>query len=298
MATSFTLGGKWRDMELQILRLKDTVKDLETKLQEKENTLEQTIKQNATLREEIARVGNENWTLQQEKHCVEQQLVEKCDQLTNTTTKNEELQTRMKVLMRTADELQSHLEKTQIVVHKQEEDIYELQQELRRREAINMSTEEERDRLSAQLVQTQSDLATVSKHRDHKDKHIAILLKEKERLVSQMLTFKAAGKLPLREKNESKPLTSGMTLAKAPSPKLLDEAEQVESQLRTLLLENKRLKQGLSEETAQRNSLQQEIAGLKKENWETTTRLRNVLASNRKQSLDISKTSSVATFIR
>lgn len=163
----------------------------------------------------------------------------------------------------TIEELKHNLTNFQITLDKLHQSLQhstKLEQDLRievkHGDTIRNRLEVERDQLRADLEKKCADFEILTKSKEHCERHIGILVKEKDRILN---------------KNDSKPsVTSKIYQTPAIEEKVTNWGQ----------VENQRLKSLLDEEKKESDLKTAQIEKLQKENWNLINRLRNKKAVN------------------
>jgi chromosome segregation ATPase len=137
--------------------------------------------------------------------------------------------------------------------------IAKLTEELRRAEKLKERTEEDRDVWVEKFNKSVHDLEVLQRAKDHSDRHVAILVKEKDRII----TKKPEPSAVLSSKHSYYEATENSFVTDRPESSWSD-------------VEILRLKQQLKDLTSSLSVSKQESERLKKENWNLLNRLRNV----------------------
>ena len=152
--------------------------------------------------------------------------------------------------------LQAMLDKVQNAVKQSYKLEQDLRSEIRQGESLRNRLEAERDQLHADLEKKSSDFEILLKSKEHSERHIAILVKEKDRIIN---------------KGDSKPSTTSKIYQIPAAEEKVTSWGQVE---------NQRLKVLLEEEKKENIAKTEQIEKLQKENWNLINRFRNKKSIN------------------
>jgi chromosome segregation ATPase len=135
-----------------------------------------------------------------------------------------------------------------------------LREEIKQGETIRAVLEQENQRLSEELNSKIHEIEVLTKSKEHSDRHIAILVKEKDRVVR---------KSDSQSLNVPNPCPSNF-----PAPSKI--FEPLDSKVTSWgQVENQRLKASLEHEKKENSLKSLQIEKLEKENWNLLNRLRN-----------------------
>jgi chromosome segregation ATPase len=248
---SITMGKMWGGKVEEIANLKIAKQELKEQLadiKQKHETLESEIVENRKAKE-----ASESKYYDIEKQFkMAQEVCEFQDkEILRLTQINNENEICIQDLKSNLNNLQLLLDTAQASLHQSLKLEQDLRNEIKHGEAVRNRLEIERDRFRADFEKKCSDFEILSKSKDHCERHIAILLKDKDRLVN---------------KSDAKP---------ALVSKIYENIQPEEKITTWGQVENLRLKSLLDQEKKDSEAKSAQIEKLQKENWNLINRLRN-----------------------
>lgn len=248
---TLTLGKKWQAQVEEIANLKAEKAELHENLADLQGTLQTLHGALARCERERAETVAEATTLKEKQsfYCQrEEQRDRDIGQLQNNECESENA---LNELRNTVVSLQNSLDISNSQVNIQSSLIDKLKEEVSSGESLREHVEKIKEQCLEEYNRKQKELDLAQKNNEHSRKHINLLVKEKDRLLSK-------GEPNHLNKPETQILISPVTSS--------DSWNQVE----TLRLKN------IVQQLQQHSSAQQkDIEKLKKENWNLLNRLRN-----------------------
>ena len=253
---SLSLGARWQakveevaNLKLEKQELTEELKTAKEEVGQLRKALMESEEVNETLGGRLRELVEKQGSAESVTKMQETSVSSLYSQLSAKSAHISSLESSLHSLQSSHDSLSRQLTSTQSLVSK-------LQSEIAQGDGARARVETERDGWKAQFEKKGHDLELVLRAKEHCEKHIAILVKEKDRLlgkkpeVSPVLSAQYAGY------EVERPMT-------APKPDSFNELEVL------------RLRKSVSDLKAQLANKDEELEKAKKENWGLITRLRN-----------------------
>ncbi|CAG9320904.1 unnamed protein product [Blepharisma stoltei] len=256
---TLTLGKRWEEKMNEIANLKVAKHELKEEINELRTELE-----NCKKRAEDAEFSNQETQILYKTVCEElasykkdnsdktKNILKYQQDTTNQSIAIEQLRSSLSSLQLKLDEISnSNTLKDKL--------ISDLKEEIQIGDRVRAKLEQERDHWQEEHEKKCREVELITKSRDHCEKHIAILVKDKDRLLSR----REEPSTVLSQKHAYYDYVESQQL---PEPKPNNSWGNVE---------NLRLKNLLDEEKKLNKEKEQQIEKLQKENWNLINRLRN-----------------------
>mmetsp|Transcript_26380 Transcript_26380/g.47361 ORF Transcript_26380/g.47361 Transcript_26380/m.47361 type:complete len:274 (+) Transcript_26380:1670-2491(+) len=253
-----SLGARWQkqvdelaNAKAHVQELKGELRALNDKYQDTLRELSQAKASAADFKHKYEEALNQ---LQEARRDLEKTGAESGELLVESATKTRELQK----LNTEALGFQEEIDKLSRESRDKTKLLTKLTDELRRSETLRERTEEDRDCWIEKYNKSVHDFEVLQKAKDHSDRHISILVKEKDRIITK--------------RSDPSPILSAKHA-------IYEEAENSFTSTKTESswseVEILRLKSQLKELSSSLSASKQENERLKKENWNLVNRVRN-----------------------
>lgn len=254
---TLTLGSRWQEKVEEVANLKlereelrsETIR-LQSEVEQLQNRLHQTEILNKSLEERLQELAEKQDQSDSVTHSTADYVQRLHEQLKERTGRVSELEESVREMQRLVDDLRKEGDSARGLIAK-------LQREVSDGDHARSLIEKDRDGWKLQFERKSHEVEILQRSKDHCDKHIAILVKEKDRLMGKKPEVSPVLAVQYAAYEGERPITA---------PSASNGYQETE------ILRLRKAATDLKTSLACKES---EIAKLQKENWALLTRLRN-----------------------